>query len=142
MMPPLMCDFDNDAMTCPHCGFKAGGRDWNKNCKVRKTPGPHPGSHLARLIAMLSMVSTGGCKCGQMIRQMNAWGIVGCRLHRAEIAAHLERAYRELTWAEWARGVARATATGLALRINPLDKCGSLVDEAIRLAELAAADRL
>jgi len=26
------CDFDNDAMTCPRCGFKAGGRDWHKNC--------------------------------------------------------------------------------------------------------------
>lgn len=26
------CDFDNDAMTCPRCGFVAGWRDWHKNC--------------------------------------------------------------------------------------------------------------
>jgi hypothetical protein len=26
------CDFDNDDTTCPRCGFKAGGRDWRKNC--------------------------------------------------------------------------------------------------------------
>ena len=30
----INCDFDNDAMTCPVCGFKAGGRDWRKNCRV------------------------------------------------------------------------------------------------------------
>jgi hypothetical protein len=28
----MRCDFDNDAMTCPHCKFKAGGRHWRRMC--------------------------------------------------------------------------------------------------------------
>lgn len=28
----INCDFNNPETTCPRCGYKAGGRDWLKNC--------------------------------------------------------------------------------------------------------------
>lgn len=41
------CDFDNDAMTCPQCGFVAGGKDWKRNCTdhVRARQRPDTCSH-------------------------------------------------------------------------------------------------
>jgi hypothetical protein len=52
MSLPAICDFDNDAMTCPRCGFKAGGRDWKKNCAKSPqitTSCIHLGSELRRV---------------------------------------------------------------------------------------------
>ena len=30
----MICDFDNEAMTCPRCNFKAGGRHWKRMCSA------------------------------------------------------------------------------------------------------------
>ena len=134
------CDFDNDAMTCPWCGYVAGGRNWNKNCLKRPVLAriPGAGDKLHGLISSIGVKRVGGCvSCGEMLGKMNAWGITGCRENRAEIVAHLKAAYRETSWADFAAASAKAIASGLAFKINPLDPFGSLVDEAIRLAEVS-----
>lgn len=77
------------------------------------------------------------CQCDEMLSKMNAWGVAGCREHRAEIVEHLKAAYKETSWADFATASSKAIASGLAFKINPLDPFGSLVDEAIRLAEVS-----
>lgn len=72
-----------------------------------------------------------------MIRRMNHWGVSGCRANRAKIVAHLRSAYKAASYVELAKAAGKAVTTGLAFRINPLDPIGSIIDEAIRLAEAA-----
>jgi hypothetical protein len=56
------CDFDNDAMTCPACGFKAGARDWRRNCAAAKKPGIRGlGDVVARVTDALGIPKCGGC---------------------------------------------------------------------------------
>jgi hypothetical protein len=97
-------------------------------------PPSGPGVELAKLIAMLGAKPRAHCHCDEMIGRMNAWGVAGCRAHRAEIVAHLAGAYAGLTWEQVAVAVGQAVTSGLARRLNPLDVCGSLVDLAIERA--------
>jgi hypothetical protein len=92
---------------------------------------PGPGTELAKLIATLQLRAKDCSSCSGMIAQMNVWGVDGCRAHRAEIVEQLDRNYHKLTWAEVLAAASSAIATLLALKINPLDISGSLVDLAI-----------
>jgi hypothetical protein len=48
------CDFDNDDIRCPYCGFVAGGRNWRKNCQG--PVGRRAGTILQGLIAEFPVV--------------------------------------------------------------------------------------
>ena len=53
------CDFDNDGTTCPRCGFKAGARDWRKNCKGK----PRLGDRIKKVAEAVGFKKQcGGCK--------------------------------------------------------------------------------
>jgi len=68
---------------------------------------------------------------------MNAWGVAGCREHRAEIIDHMRANAKSYGWSTVATAAAKAVLTGIAFRLSILDPYGSLVDEAIRLAKAA-----
>jgi hypothetical protein len=142
------CDFNNDAMICPICGFKAGGRDWHKNCTGPESTGPPrptpipplgygPGGELKNLFASYRLTGAQGCGCDQYAEQMDRWGVEGCREHRAEIVARLEAARGQLGWTEHLIATAHALKQVVAGGFVPstTDPCGSLVDEAIRRAQ-------
>ena len=97
------------------------------------------GRELKRLIAKLGFDAAKCFTCGGLARKMNEWGIEGCREHGEEIIEHLRKAYAAISWAEWLTAIAKATASGLALKINPLDPLGSLLDESERIATAQAA---
>ncbi|REK19178.1 MAG: hypothetical protein DWQ37_01945 [Planctomycetota bacterium] len=94
-----------------------------------------PGAMLAHLLAELGIVQRQGCGCQNRARQMDDWGVEGCREHRAQIAAWLRTDLRRYGWRERLRAAVRAVRTGLAFRLNPFDLFTGLVDEAIRRAE-------
>jgi hypothetical protein len=48
-----------------------------------------PGCQLTRLLARLSIEKQGGCGCEDYARQMDAWGVDGCRERVGEIVDHL-----------------------------------------------------
>lgn len=96
-----------------------------------------PGTHLVRLIKSLGFSADACDSCGGLAVQMNAWGVEGCREHRAEIVAKLKEAYAALTLAQWLSAAAAAIHSGLAFRMNPLDIEGSLLDVAIERATQA-----
>jgi len=96
------------------------------------------GSQMWRLLASLGVRHTPTCPCLSFAEQMNAWGVAGCRLARAEIVEHMRTHARAYGWGTVARAAGLAIVTGVAWKINPLDPYGSLLDEAIRRAEAAS----
>lgn len=96
------------------------------------------GSQLWRLLESVGIQHAADCDCLAWAERMNAWGPAGCRQQRVAIAAHMRDSARSYGWGDLAQAAAKAVTTGLVLRLNPLDIYGSLLDEAIRLAEAAA----
>jgi hypothetical protein len=72
----MNCDFDNDAMTCPRCGFKAAGRHWKKNCKGP----PGLGDRLASGLEAIGITEervrkwVGDCGCKERKERLNRLG--------------------------------------------------------------------
>lgn len=114
-------------------------RSQNNQDRLQKIMQSHgPGSQLWRLLESLGVRHTADCQCLTRAEQMNAWGPAGCRLARAEIVEHMRTHAPAYGWATFVQAAGRAVLTGLAWRIDLTDPYGSLVDEAIRLAEVAA----
>jgi len=100
------------------------------------------GSQIWRLLGDLGVHHDPNCDCLSWAERLNDWGPAGCRLARAEIVEHLALARKQLGWARSIVAAARAATdvagelvAGRRPWLNPLDPYGSLVDEAIRLAE-------
>lgn len=135
----IFCDFDNDAMTCAGCGFKANDRTTAKNCHAPGKPRRYgPGTHLKMLLASRGQhaklaTNKTSCGCDELANQMDSWGqMVG--EHREEILEQLNAARSEMTWLE----ILTAAVTGNDEFIpNPLHAdglAGAFLDEAIRRA--------
>lgn len=99
------------------------------------------GSQIWRLLAEIGVQHDPSCDCLAWAEKLNAWGVAGCRLARAEIVEHLRSERQRYGWARSiiaaaraAAGVASDLAAGRRPWLNPLDPFGSLVDEAIRRA--------
>lgn len=95
------------------------------------------GSQLWKLIEAVGIQHTANCSCLDWAERMNAWGPAGCRQARREIVQHMQASAVNYGWLEIGAAVARAITSGLALRLSVTDPYGSLLDEAIRLAEAA-----
>ena len=100
--------------------------------------GTGPGSQLWRLLASIGVHHSPDCPCLSTAAQMNDWTPAGCRAHCAEIVASLESQRHRYGWSGTLKAALQSVRTGLAFRLSPLDPLGSLVDEAIRLAEEAS----
>lgn len=99
-----------------------------------------PGTHLKIMLDSVglnagTLKGAGTCGCDDLAAQMDAWGPNGCREHRAEIVAKLRENKDKTPWAVYLGAMMKMATTGLAVRINPMDQLGSLVDEAVRRAE-------
>lgn len=76
------CDFDNDATTCPACGFIAGGRDWRMNCirqKFDRKPGlgdlaAYALEHLGITKEKFSAFIGKECGCAARQEKLNRFG--------------------------------------------------------------------
>jgi SAM-dependent methyltransferase len=91
------------------------------------------------LLSSLGIEHRDDCQCLAWAERMNAWGPAGCRQQRAAISAHMRDSARGYGWGDLTKAAAKAVTTGLALRLNPLDLYGSLLDESIRRTEAAPA---
>jgi hypothetical protein len=111
-----------------------------KICKVGQPsieePGFGPGFELMAMFGELKIPEPPGCGCKSKARQMNRWGVAGCREHVDEIIGWIREAYDKSAFSVKALAAARAVAIGLAFHLDPLDPIPSLVAEAIRRAEI------
>jgi len=99
-------------------------------------PTAGPGTELRNLLARFGVPEPPGCECDSRVAQMNAWGVEGCRSHRAEIVAWLRGEWAKLDGPTRRRAIRNAILAGF---IHPVDPVGALVDRAIRQAEDRAA---
>lgn len=93
-----------------------------------------PGTELKTLLADLGFKTESACGCKSLARQMDRWGVDGCRQRRAEIVNRLRANQKKVKWYEQVKAAARSVQSGLAFKIRLNDIAGSLVDEAIRRA--------
>jgi len=100
-------------------------------------PDHGPGTELKKLLAVMGIVPGPGCECNARAAEMDVLGVEGCRRERETILGWLREGQARWGWLEKVTAAAKAVASGLACRLSITDPYGSLVDEAIRLAELA-----
>lgn len=100
--------------------------------------GEGPGTELVAIFTTMAVPKCG--QCVSMARRMNEWGARGCRDagNRETILKHLRTQVAGLTWRRRIELAVRTAVSdpALAFAINPLDPSASLLDEAIRRAEL------
>lgn len=94
-----------------------------------------PGTELRGLLASLGITEPPNCDCSARMRQMDEWGVHGCRVNADQIAGWLREGQGEWGWADKLKAGALALATGLAFKLNWADPFPGLIDEAIRRAE-------
>ncbi len=100
-----------------------------------------PGTELEILIKILGIApkQAAGCQsCAALRDQMNIWGASVCKEHRDKLAAELKNRSKEYSFTEKCR--AALNSFGLDFVVNPLDPFGSMVDAAIRKAEILQAE--
>jgi hypothetical protein len=126
------CDFSTGQ--CPSCGFKAAPHA-RRNCPskdhIRIKMRSGPGSELARLLKEIG-VKVDCSICSEWKRQMNLWGIDGCKEHRQDIIDRLKKAAGEASWSQTFTAASGLLSKSWFLIFDPY---GSIVDEAIRRSE-------
>lgn len=98
-------------------------------------PATGPGRKLEEMFQELKIEYQEACGCAAYARQMDAWGVAGCRENFEEIVKRLRtNAAKYSLWDKW-RAAGHALWSGLAFHVNPLDPFPGLVAEALRRAE-------
>lgn len=120
-----------DTRQCRVCWLRLGGGP-----QAAKPVIPHgPGAELVHLLLTVGISGAPNCACKEMAAKMNAWGVAGCREHRAEIVEHIRAEGNKRGWLEKTKAAALALKTGLAFQLDMSDLYGSLVGLAIKRAE-------
>jgi hypothetical protein len=95
------------------------------------------GSQMWRLLQKIGIKHTSSCPCLSWAEMMNSWGIEGCRLYKKDIINHMKSSAKSYGWGNITKAVGKSISSGLAFRLSITNPFGSLLDEAIRLAEEA-----
>jgi hypothetical protein len=130
---------------CPTCERRAGAASVgalpsNRICGKQKTVaeqpiGFGPGTELAALLESIGIKELPGCGCKKKMRQMDRWGVDGCKQHFDEIVTWMRDGYEKAGLIAKVRSAAFAAAIGLAFKLEPGNPLPGLVKEAIRRAE-------
>lgn len=96
-----------------------------------------PGGHLKAIIATLGINPAPSCECNAKARTMDTWGVAKCKENRNTIVGWLRDGAPKWGWIDTIKAAAAAVTTGLAFKLDLLDPFGSLVDEAIRRADMS-----
>lgn len=81
------------------------------------------GTKLAEVIGECGIVQQEGCSCKNMQKQMDNWGIAGCKQNRPTIINHLAQATEKASWLDMAKAVGKGYLT-----------VGMMLDEALKRA--------
>jgi hypothetical protein len=97
-------------------------------------PAGGPGTELKALLAELGIVPTRSCECNRKAEEMDRLGVGGVRRDRDRIVAWLREAQRKRSWGQQLAAAAKALASGLAWKLDPLDPAPGILEEALRRA--------
>lgn len=98
-----------------------------------------PGTELHNMLAELGINPSPTCECNERMTAMNDWRVAGCKENRETIIGWLRDGQVKWGWRDRMVAMAKAVASGIAFKLNPLDPMPGMVDEAIRRAELKEA---
>lgn len=101
--------------------------------KPRKPRGG-PGTELKKMTAELGAKYCSSCE--GTAHWMDTLGVEGCRRERAAIVERINANRKKLPWVDQLELAAKAVTHVFEWQLSPLDPIGSLVDEAIRRAEI------
>lgn len=130
-------------LRCNVCAREVLARDPNKRRRAScgtafVVPKDGCGTELAGIIKALRQRTKAGCGCGALRREMNELGIQGCRRERERLAGELRKKAAKVGLTSKAIAAWAVVTSGLAIEIDWLDPCGSMIDLAIRRAEANA----
>jgi len=131
-----------DWFVCYHAKNNHGFTVLSKNPEDRPAepimlipPGAGPGTELKRLLATLGIAPGPNCQCNKRAREMDAWGVAGCRENKNTIVQWMREGQATWGWMDRITAAARAVHTGLALRISWVDPWPDIIDLCIEQAE-------
>lgn len=85
-----------------------------------------------------------GCRCKEMIKNMDIWGPQGCKLKKDEIIMVMEESAEQYSWKDYVMAAALSAlilnVQVIGFKINPRNPFPGLVDVAIYRAESPTAD--
>lgn len=107
-------------------------RERSKNVHHRPVVRGGPGTELKSMLREMG-IAPKGCGCDDRARQMDSWGVAGCRANLPTILNWLQEQQEKQGWLTILSAAAKAMVAGIAF--NPLDPLPGIVQEAIRRAE-------
>lgn len=126
-------------LRCAACGHARQGpyadpRLYHRNCERQTVfPGYGPGTELTSLLRSLNIAEHPGCDCKAKAKQMDLWGVYGCREHLETIVGWLRDGAPRWKWTEALAAAARLAMTA-DFAIDWRDPFRSIVREAIARA--------
>lgn len=111
--------------------------DQPKKVKPRKPSKPLPGSELRRITNALKIPELPGCSCKKVAAEMDKKGCDWCRQNVGYIVGKMRENYKLMSWDQVLAAATNAIASGIAVKVNPLNPFESLVLLAIERAEAA-----
>lgn len=110
--------------------------------RVETDPGDNfgPGTELSLILAALGIKPDPTCDCTRKVKQMDTWGVEGCRVaaNRDWLIAELEGGMNRWKWTAKLKAATLAALHGYTW-IDPLRPIPTLYDEAVRRAERVSA---
>jgi len=94
-----------------------------------------PGRKLEEIFAELGIPYREGCGCRLFARQMDVWGVDGCRTRFDAIVTRLRKSAGRYSFRDRLTAGRRALRSGFVFSLNLLDPFPGLVAEAIRRSE-------
>lgn len=134
--------------------------EWKPENQIVPWPiGYGPGTELKAMLESVGIVAPPSCDCNAFMKQMDEWGIDGCRANFDAIVERLRQKSDDWGWTKVFADKSKETeenhqltmvekikigvktfTTGLAWKVNWLDPYPGLAEEAITRAEAAQAD--
>ena len=114
-------------------------------CPQSMGVGDNLGTKIGKHFGAKSLDCSRGCR--EWIAMMNEWGPAGCREHREEIIDRMIEQAKKRDWKRENKSLVVNCVTRLCAKTSwgeayARKMCGELVDEAISMAESAAADTM
>lgn len=103
-----------------------------------------PGAELKELLKSIGVDPNRLCKCEELIKLMNEWGVEGCEEpeHFSYIVTQMENKSKKYSWDKKISAAGRAALNGLVFKVNWLNPWPSLIHDAIRRSVENASCRI
>lgn len=144
-------------MSKPHCQYKFTGKQSSKTGRYQfkcdgcgtviwmdemeaprgNCPGiplPGPGTELAIIFKSINLNPVPGCRCAELMFQMNSWGVEGCRVevNRTSAILQLKEDAKLYDWTKHLEAATRTIVTGQVFKFTSVE---GMYDEAVDRTE-------